>query len=153
MGIAAASPPTWLTPTDAPAPSTFDALFNALDACSLPLIGPARPRLLVIPVHDDAGAVAGGLWASTQFRWLHIELLFVPEPLRHRGLGSALMAAAELEARKRDCIGAYLDAFSFQAAAFYRKRGFTEFGMLPNFPPGHQRFYLHKMFGTAGRTA
>jgi len=49
--------PTVLTPSDAPAPGTFEAIFRALDASSRPVLGPARPRLLVIPIHGIAYAL------------------------------------------------------------------------------------------------
>ena len=136
--------PAWPTEFDAPVSGTFEAMFRALEACSGSLIGPAALRLLVIPIADDAGRVAGGLWGHTQFRWLHIEMLVVPEPVRGRGIGSALVAAAEAEARDRGCLGAHVDTFSFQAISFYQKLGFTVFGVLDNFPPGHQRLYYQK---------
>jgi GNAT superfamily N-acetyltransferase len=130
--------------SDAPEPGTFEAIYRALDASSREMIGPAQPRLLVIPIRADDGAVEGGLWGETSFGWLHVQMLFVPEQLRGRGVGSALMALAETEARLRGCCGAYLDAFSFQAAPFYQKLGFTAFGELDGFPPGHKRLYLRK---------
>ena len=141
-------------PSDSPDQGTFEAIFHALDASSRPVIGPAQPRLLVIPIRDDDGVVAGGLWGVTSFQWLHVQMLFVPEPLRGRGVGSALMASAETEARRRGCRGVYVDAFNFQAAPFYQKLGFMQFGVLDDFPPGHRRIYLCKRFdaphGTAG---
>jgi GNAT superfamily N-acetyltransferase len=73
-------------------------------------------------------------------------MLFIPEPLRGQGVGSALMASAEAEARERGCIGAHVDAFSFQAAAFYRKLGYTPFGVLHDFPPGYDRVFFSKRF-------
>ena len=133
-----------LTAQDAPPPGMFEAMYAALDACSRPLIGPAQPRLLVIPLHDDAGSVAGGLWGYTLFSWLHVQMLFVPEPLRGLGVGSALMAAAETEAQARGCRGAHVDTFSFQAAPFYRKLGFSLFGRLADCPPGHERLFFQK---------
>jgi GNAT superfamily N-acetyltransferase len=135
-----------LQPTDSPAPDVHAALYHALDAESRPLVGPAARRLVVIPLRDDAGRVAGGLWGATQFRWLHIEMLLVPACLRGRGIGSALLASAEQAARDQGCIGIHLDTFSFQAEPFYRSRGFTRFGVLPNFPPNHDRVYLSKTF-------
>jgi len=133
-------------PTDSPIPGTFQALVQLLDASSRSLIGPAQPRLLVIPIHDDNGVVAGGFWGATMFEWLHVGLLFVPESLRSQGVGSALMAAAEAEARKRGCRGAHVDTFSFQAAPFYRKLGYTLFGTLEDYPPGHCQLYFCKRF-------
>lgn len=135
--------------SDSPPPGTFEAIYAALEAHSLALIGPARPRLLVIPIRDDNGSVAGGLWGYTLFQWLHVQMLFVPEPLRRLGVGAALMASAEAEARERGCRGAYVDTFSFQAAPFYRKIGFTLFGKLDDCPPGHDRLYFHKRLDAA----
>jgi GNAT superfamily N-acetyltransferase len=140
-----------VAPSDAPAPGTFEAIFTALEASSLAVIGPAQPRLLVIPIHNDNGAVAGGLWGYTLFAWLHIQMLFVPEPLRGMGVGAALMASAETEARARGCRGACVDTFSFQAAPFYRRLGFTLFGKLDDCPPGHDRLYFCKRFDPGTR--
>jgi GNAT superfamily N-acetyltransferase len=125
--------------SDSPAPGTFEAIFAALDASSRDLIGPAQPRLLMIPIRDDAGVVVGRFWGRTLFQWLHVEMLFVPEPLRGLGVGSALMASAEAHARARGCRGAHVETFSFQAAPFYRKLGFSVFGVLEDSPPGHSR--------------
>jgi tetratricopeptide (TPR) repeat protein len=107
-----------------------------------------RPRLLAIPIEDNAGVVTGGFWGCTLFQWLHVQLLFIPESLRGKGVGSALMAAAETEARKRGCIGAHVTSFSFQAVPFYEKLGYTLFGQLDDYPPGHNLIYLRKRFDT-----
>jgi GNAT superfamily N-acetyltransferase len=80
------------------------------------------------------------------FEWLHVGLLFVPEAMRGQGAGTALMSAAEAEALRRGCRGAYVDTFSFQAAPFYQKLGFTLFGVLEDFPPGHSQLYFRKRF-------
>jgi GNAT superfamily N-acetyltransferase len=124
--------------------SVFEAIFNALDRSSRDVIGPVSPRLLVIPILNGAGDVAGGFWGVTLFRWLEIEMLFVPEAMRGRGLGSALMTTAEAEARGRGCLGIRVDTFSFQAGPFYRKMGFSLFGALDDCPPGYQRMFFQK---------
>lgn len=134
---------------DNPEAGTFEAIYTALEASSLALIGPAQPRLLVIPIRDDNGSVAGGLWGYTSFGWLHVQMLFVPQALRGMGVGAALMASAEAEARDRGCRGAYVDTFSFQAAPFYQRIGFTLFGRLDDCPPGHDRLYFRKRFEVA----
>jgi GNAT superfamily N-acetyltransferase len=122
---------------------TFEAIFRALDGASCDTIGAAHPRLLVIPLHGK-NVVVGGLWAASLFRWLHLQLLFVPEPMRGHGIGSALLATAETEARRRGCLGIYVDTFSFQAVPFYEKAGFSVFGVLDECPPGHRRVFLQK---------
>jgi GNAT superfamily N-acetyltransferase len=131
---------------DAPPDGTFDTIFRALDACSRDLIGPMQPHLLAIPIHDNDGVVTGGFWGCTLFRWLHVQLLFIPEPLRGQGVGSALLATAETEARKRGCIGAHVSSFSFQASPFYEKLGYIRCGQLDNYPPGHNLVFLRKCF-------
>jgi GNAT superfamily N-acetyltransferase len=138
-----------LAASDRAEPGTFEAIFRGLDTASRDVIGPAVPHLLAIPVHDGAGAVSGGLWGVSVFRWLHLQMLFVPEALRGQGIGSALLAAAESEARRRDCLGIHVDALSFQAVAFYQNRGFVTFGVLEDCPPGHQRLFLHKRLAPA----
>jgi predicted N-acetyltransferase YhbS len=64
--------------------------------------------------------------------------------LRGMGCGSQLLALAEEKACEQGAKNAYLDTFSFQAPAFYEKHGYEVFGELPDFPPGHQRFFLKK---------
>jgi GNAT superfamily N-acetyltransferase len=129
--------------------ATFEAIFHALDGTSRDVIGPATPRLLVIPIRDAAGIPIGGLWAVSLFGWLHLEMLLVPEPMRGQGIGSALVAQAESEARRRDCLGMYVDTFSFQAGPFYEKLGFSQFGALDDCPPGHRRLFLQKRLSRA----
>jgi len=141
--------PSALVPSDAPPDGMFQAIYAALDACSRPLIGAAQPRLLAIPIRDDTGVVAGGLWGCTSLGWLHIQMLFVPAPLRGLGIGSALIASAEAEAIRRGCRGAHVDTFSFQAVGFYQKLGFSRFGTLDDCPPGHQRLFFCKTLAVA----
>ncbi len=122
----------------------FEAIFRALDASSRPVVGPAAPRLLVIPLRDRRGHITGGLWGSTAFEWLQIHMLVVPEALRGRGVGAGMVATAEREAVARGCRGANVDTFSFQAGPFYQRLGYQPFGVLPDCPPGHHRIFLSK---------
>jgi GNAT superfamily N-acetyltransferase len=63
---------------------------------------------------------------------------------RGGGHGARLLAAAEAYALERGCGGAFLDTFSFQARPFYERHGYEVFATLPDFPPGHDRFFLRK---------
>ena len=80
--------------------------------------------------------------------WLYVELLWLPEELRGSGLGVRVLAEAEAEAARRDCIGSHLDTFSFQAPGFYRRLGYEVFGVIDDYPPGHRRLFLRKRFGS-----
>jgi hypothetical protein len=108
------------------------------------VIGPVKLRLVVIPIRSDRGCVIGGLWGVSLFRRLHLEMLFVPAAMGGRGVGSGLLASAETGARRRGCLGIYVDSLSVQAAAFYKTTGLSRFGVLDDCPPGHQRLFLHK---------
>jgi ribosomal protein S18 acetylase RimI-like enzyme len=59
------------------------------------------------------------------------------------------MNEAEAEAIHRGCRGAWLDTFSFQARGFYERLGYSIFGTIENFPPGHRRFFLKKDFAAS----
>jgi ribosomal protein S18 acetylase RimI-like enzyme len=88
--------------------------------------------------------VAGGLNGATHWGWLYIRQLWVHADWRRRGLGRRLLAAAEAQARARHCAGLYVDTFDAGAALLYEQAGFTLFGRIEGFPPGHARMFLCK---------
>lgn len=88
--------------------------------------------------------IVGGVIGATYWNWLYINLMWIREDLRGKGYGQRLLDLAEEEARKRGAKYAYLDTFSFQAPDFYKKLGYEVFGELPDFPEGHQRYFLKK---------
>ena len=101
-------------------------------------------RKLVVLVKDESNQIVGGLVGGTYWDWLYVDLLWLEEHLRGKGYGSRLLDAAEGEAITRGCAHVFLDTFGFQAPAFYERRGYTVFGTLEDFPPGHKRFFLQK---------
>ena len=125
--------------------SAKTAISDALIAYNVELLGWSNMRPLAILLHaEDGVTVIGGLWARTSFKWLYVELLFVPEQLRAHGLGRRLLQAAEAEARERDCHGSWLETFSVTAAGFYEKLGYRRFGVIPDYPPGNPRQFFLK---------
>jgi GNAT superfamily N-acetyltransferase len=104
--------------------------------------GAEKFALLIRDEHSDG--VLGGLHGRLLYRWMFIELLAVPEQARGQGLGSRLMVMAETMARDKECVGIWLDTFDFQAPEFYRSLGFSEFGQVNDYPPGHTRFFFQK---------
>ncbi|MDZ8051889.1 MAG: GNAT family N-acetyltransferase [Aulosira sp. ZfuVER01] len=99
---------------------------------------------LAVLIRDDNNKIVAGLVGKTQWGWLFISHLWVAEALRGQGYGKQLMAKAEAAAKQRGCSYAYLDTFSFQSLGFYERLGYQIFGVLENFPPGHQRYFLQK---------
>lgn len=95
-------------------------------------------------LQPPGGEIVGGVIGVVYWDWFSLDLMWMEEAYRGRGYGSRLLALAEEEARKRGARHAHLDTFSFQAPGFYEKHGYEVFGELPDFPAGHQRYYMRK---------
>lgn len=93
-------------------------------------------------------AVSGHTW-GTCCEILH---LWVREPHRRRGLGTALMDAAEAEACRRGCGQVLLSTHSFQAPLFYERRGYRRAGAVANYPPGHEKLLYVKALRPVARS-
>lgn len=135
-----------ITLTDAPTPEMWQAIADGLGAFNRSRVGVSyNPRPLALLLSDPgSGETVGGLHGATWISYLYIHLLFVPETMRGAGVGRKLMMEAEAEAVRRGCIAVALDTFSFQARGFYERLGYSLFGTLHDWPPGHSRFYLTK---------
>jgi GNAT superfamily N-acetyltransferase len=131
--------------TSQPTEEDYLAILTPLRAYNVSQAGDAGAEKFALLVRDEhTHEVLGGLYGKLLYRWMFIELLAVPEQTRSQGTGSRLMGMAEELAREKNCVGIWLDTFDFQAPDFYRKHGFTEFGQLQDYPPGHQRLFFHK---------
>ena len=103
----------------------------------------ARP-IAVLAQHPSDGRILGGLVGRTSLGLMFIELAFLPEELRNRGLGSRMLQMAENEAVRRGCCAGVLYTISFQAPRFYEHHGWREFGRVPCHPPGVSRIFMTK---------
>ena len=89
---------------------------------------------VAIVLRDAQGAVEGGMWAGYWWEWLKLELAFLPEHRRGRGLGARMLATLEHVALARGCRGVWMSSFSVQAPDFYKKLGYREIGRLEGRP-------------------
>jgi GNAT superfamily N-acetyltransferase len=105
--------------------------------------GDAQSQPLFALAWQD-GELVGGVAGRTIYGHFLIEVVWVREDLRRTGLGKRLMQAAEDEACKRGCVAAQVDTLSFQGLDFYPKLGFRIVGKVPDFPPGHDRYFMLK---------
>ena len=128
----------------APVQDSTDAVAAGLYAFNAPHMHRTDPIPFNIILRDDDGTIIGGALCKTTWHWLFVDMLWVHDDFRGEGGGSSLLAAAEAEARRRGCTKAYLDTLSFQARPFYEKLGWSLFGTLEDFPPGHTRYFLQK---------
>src|SRR3954447_6852211 len=99
---------------------------------------------LAIFVRGPDGELQGGIYGWTWAGWLEINLLWVHEQQRGRGLGSRLLAAAEAEGQARGAHTALLDTHTFQAPAFYQQHGYEVYATVEGYPPGHSKLFFRK---------
>ena len=109
-------------------------------ACSRPY---DRVPLCVF-VKDDAGGTLGGVTGYTNWGWLYVDCLWLPDRLRKVGLGGRILMLAEAEASRRGCRRVRLFTYSFQAQGFYEQNGYQVFGTLDDYPPGHTQIWMRK---------
>ena len=91
---------------------------------------------------DDT--IIGGLRGACYWNTLHIELLWLAEPARGKGLGGTLLEAAENFACQNHCEKALVETTSWQALPFYQRHGYELMATLANRPRGHASHYLAK---------
>ena len=99
---------------------------------------------LNIVEYDENGNTIGGVLGGTYWGWMYVDILWVHEGHRHKGIGSRLLHEAENEAFRRGCHHVHLDTMSWQAPGFYQKHGYEIIGILPDVPIGNQKYLLMK---------
>ena len=125
-------------------PPAWEVIGGGLRDYNTQHAGDGHAIFLCFAIYAPDDAIVGGIIGETHWNWLFIHLMWIKDELRGKGYGHRLLVAAEGMGRKRGATHAYLDTFSFQAPEFYKKHGYQVFGVLEDFPPGHQRLYLVK---------
>ena len=91
--------------------------------------------------------IIGGICGNTDMgNWLYIDMLYMDDKHKGKGIGRALVKEAENFARQHGCVGMHLTTYCWQAKGFYEKLGFEEFGKLNDHPLGAVRHYMKKQF-------
>jgi GNAT superfamily N-acetyltransferase len=75
---------------------------------------------------DAGGNVVGGIRSIVALYWLRVEVLWVDEIARGKGLGTRLMQETETIAKEMGARNAALETFEWQAPRFYEKLGYQE---------------------------
>jgi len=89
-----------------------------------------------LAVKDAAGKIVGGVLASTVYRVMHLEVLWVDEKFRRQGYGSQLVLGAEQIGLEKGCLTAQTWTFSFQGPGFYPTIGYRLIGVYDGYPNG-----------------
>jgi GNAT superfamily N-acetyltransferase len=121
-----------------------EELRRRLYAFNVAATGIDEGRLMLLSIRDEGDELVAGLFGWTWGGTAFVDLLWVSEEHRGKGLGSRLLDTAENEARRRGCTQILLSTHTFQAPAFYARRGFEERGTFADYPTGHRQVHLAK---------
>jgi GNAT superfamily N-acetyltransferase len=132
-----------------PAPHQIQYLEDRIYEFNSRATGITDGAWLSIFVRDDDGRIVAGIAGNTWGGGLEIRQFWVEETRRKRGLGTQLLEAAEEEARRRGCRQVLLMTFSFQAPAFYARRGYEVVAVVDDHPRGHTNVLMRKRLGSA----
>jgi len=118
--------------------------FQAFVSAQHPQLADESGDLPLQLVISENSQVVAGLLGRVFWQGLEIEVLWVEEGHRQRGLGRQLLLQAEAEARAHGAQVAYLR--TAQAAAFYERCGYRHCGYLPR-PLGTGLHSFYKALG------
>jgi GNAT superfamily N-acetyltransferase len=93
---------------------------------------------------SQSGAIQAGISGYTWGGCCYVSHLWVDDSERGRGLGTALLVAAEEHARSKGCKVVFLATHSFQAPAFYERLGYEEQATVRDHPLGHANLVFAK---------
>jgi GNAT superfamily N-acetyltransferase len=129
---------------DNPEESAWGIIGRGVGTYNREQVGDSNFQRLCFVLQTADQEIVGGVLGEVYYGWFYLDLLWVKEELRGRGYGHRLLTRAEDEARQHGAKNVYLDTFSFQVPDFYKQHGYQVFGVLKDFPPGHQRYFLTK---------
>jgi len=92
----------------------------------------------------ENGVIVGGVVSRIVQRRMFVDLLWVDETRRNRGLGSALLQSMERVARDRGCRDILLETLSISAARLYSVAGFRLTAQVPDYIAGFDKHVLLK---------
>ncbi|MBR5426996.1 MAG: GNAT family N-acetyltransferase [Clostridia bacterium] len=72
-----------------------------------------------------------------------LEMLWVDEPYRDQGVGSCLLSELEREVKENGACIVMVDARDWNVG-FFKKRGYTVYCTLEDYPVGHRKYKLQK---------
>jgi len=134
---------TDLTPSE-PTPDEVQYLEDRIYEYNSSVTGIGDGQWLAIFSRDGSARIIGGICGNTWGGVCEIRQFWVDESHRHQGLGTRLLRAAELEARRRGCRQILLMTFSFQAPGFYEREGFEVVATIAEHPRGHRNLLMRK---------
>ena len=93
---------------------------------------------------EDGNLIAGIIAGVHGWNSAHVEMMWVDEKQRDRGIGTYLLSDFEREAKANGAYMVILDALDLQIP-FFEKHGYTVCGTLEDYPTGHRCCQMQKL--------
>ena len=87
-------------------------------------------RTLQYRIKNKENEIIAGILTRIYLKAMFVEVLWVDEKYRKKGIGTELLNKVESYAKEIGCTFIHLDTFSFQAIDFYKKCGYSIFAVL-----------------------
>ena len=97
-----------------------------------------------ILLRNQNNKITAGIITRIYLKAMFVEVFWIDEQYRRKGIGTELLNKVESHAKEIGCTFIHLDTFSFQAIDFYKKCGYSIFGVLEDYPDNIKRYYLKK---------
>lgn len=128
-----------------PSKKQCDAIYQGLLTFNSPHFPDREITKVACFLKTSQGELAGGLTGEVFSNTLYVQYFWLEESYRGQGFGSKIFKKAETEAAALGATDIYLDTYSFQAAGFYQKLGFTQVGKYSGFPTkGVDKLFFQK---------
>ncbi len=99
---------------------------------------------LKLAIRDPSGQIVGAVTTSSVLGVMWLEVLWVADALRRRGLASWLVLEAERIAHEKGCVGAGTWTFNWQGPEFYPTISYKLCGIYDGYPFGVTEHVLAK---------
>ncbi len=99
-----------------------------------------NPQAVILKYTTTENVIRGSVYLEKQERGLYLGLLSVSPAGQGDGIGKQLMAAAELHAKKTDCLSIFMNVISvrYELIHWYEKLGYLKTGETKPLPPGNR---------------
>ena len=95
-------------------------------------------------IKDSQGVVLGGVNGFSCYGCLYVDMLWLKDELRKKGLGKKLMIEAEKIGRERRCTFSTVDTMDWEALSFYEKLGYSVEFVRKGFEKESKMYMLRK---------
>jgi|GEM_PF-1103479 len=133
-----------------PEEAAWGIIGQGLQKFNVQIAGEEQFQRLCFAVRNSKQEIVGGALGELYWEWFHLDLMWLKEDLRGRGLGHRLLQAIEDEARRRGAKNVFLDTFSFQAPEFLPAAWLPRLWRAGRFPARAQALFPDQAAGGRG---